>query len=314
MHESFTGNRIVKAYNLEGVVSQQFRGETAKYISHFMRMVRSTETPGPLIEFMASIAVAALLFYFAVQSRPSVGDFAVFVLLIFAMYRPVKALVRLHSQVSQARAATERILRLLATDSTLRPPQPVPLQAAKAPIVFDNVTFGYGDKLVLHQISLSVEPGEMVALVGKSGSGKTTLANLLLRFYDPLEGSIRIGGVDLRNTSMRELRAQMAFVSRRSFFSMTPSAATSVSADPVRVTGKLRKPPGTLLPTNSSSKNRTAMRPSWAKKGPTFLAASGSAWPSPAPFCATRPSSSWTKRPARSTTNRNGLSRRPWTN
>ncbi|MGO8696566.1 MAG: ABC transporter ATP-binding protein [Limisphaerales bacterium] len=215
MHESFTGNRIVKAYNLEGVVSQQFRGETAKYISHFMRMVRSTETPGPLIEFMASIAVAALLFYFAVQSRPSVGDFAVFVLLIFAMYRPVKALVRLHSQVSQARAATERILQLLATDSTLKdPPQPVPLQAAKAPIVFDNVTFGYGDKLVLHQISLSVEPGEMVALVGKSGSGKTTLANLLLRFYDPLEGSIRIGGVDLRNTSMRELRAQMAFVSQ----------------------------------------------------------------------------------------------------
>ena len=215
MHESFTGNRIVKAYNLEGVVTEQFRAETAKYIGHFMRMVRSTETPGPLIEFMASIGVTALLFYFAVQPRPSVGDFAVFVITIFLMYRPIKSLVRLHSQVSQAKAATERILHLLATDSTLQDPaQPVPVQAAKAPIVFENVTFGYGDKLVLHQVSLTVEPGEMVALVGKSGSGKTTLANLLLRFYDPLQGSIRIGNVDLRQTSMRELRAQMAFVSQ----------------------------------------------------------------------------------------------------
>lgn len=215
MHESFTGNRIIKAYNLEGVVSRQFRAETARYVSHFMRVVRSTETPGPLIEFMGSVGAAALLFYFAVQPKPSAGDFAQFVIIIFLMYRPIKALVRLHSQLSQARAATERIFQLLATESALQdPPQPAPLRAAAAPIVFDNVSFGYGDKLVLHHIQLTVQPGEMVALVGKSGSGKTTLANLLLRFYDPIEGAIRIGGLDLRQVSMRELRAQMAFVTQ----------------------------------------------------------------------------------------------------
>jgi ATP-binding cassette, subfamily B, bacterial MsbA len=215
MHESFTGNRIIKAYNLERVVADQFRAETARYISHFMRMVRSTETPGPLIEFMGSIGAAILLFYFALQPGASAADFATFVVTIFLMYRPVKALVRLQSQLGQARGATQRIFALLHTESTLKdPPQPVPLRAAKAPILFDNVSFGYGDKLVLRHIRLSAEPGQMIALVGKSGSGKTTLTNLLLRFYDPTEGAIRIGGVDLRQAAVRDLRSQMAIVTQ----------------------------------------------------------------------------------------------------
>ncbi|MGA2177060.1 MAG: ABC transporter ATP-binding protein [Verrucomicrobiota bacterium] len=215
MHESFAGNRIIKAYNLERVVSQQFRAETAKLIGHFMRVVRSTETPGPLIEFMGSVGAAILLFYFAVQPKASAGDFATFVFIIFWMYRPIKALVRLHSQLVQARGATQRIFDLLATESTLiDPPQPVPFHAANAPILFDNVSFSYGDKLVLRNVCLSVEPGQMVALVGRSGSGKTTLTNLLLRFYDPTEGAIRIGGVDLRQAAVRGVRSQMAVVTQ----------------------------------------------------------------------------------------------------
>jgi ABC-type multidrug transport system fused ATPase/permease subunit len=161
MHESFTGNRIIKAYNLEWVVLQRFRAETAKYIGHFMRVVRSTETPGPLIEFMGSIGVAALLFCFALQRTNSVGDFATFVFTIFLMYRPIKSLVRLHSQMTQARAGTQRIFALLATESTLKdPPQPQPLQAAGGDIHFDNVSFAYDNKLVLREIQLRVEPGE----------------------------------------------------------------------------------------------------------------------------------------------------------
>jgi len=215
MHESFTGNRIIKAYNLEPVVAQRFRAETAKYISHFMRVVRSTETPGPLIEFMGAIGAAILLFYFAVQPTASAIDFVTFIGVIFLMYRPIKSLVRLHSQLAQARGATQRIFDLLATESTLKdPPQPVPLHAASAPILFDNVSFAYKDKLVLRDIRFSAEPGQMIALVGKSGSGKTTLTNLLLRFYDPTGGAIRIGGVDLRQAAVRDLRSQMAVVTQ----------------------------------------------------------------------------------------------------
>jgi subfamily B ATP-binding cassette protein MsbA len=131
------------------------------------------------------------------------------------LYRPIKALVRLQSDLHRARSATARVFELLATQSTLvDPPQPVQLKAAHGDIHFDNVSFAYDNKPVLRGIQLRVQPGEKVALVGKSGSGKTTLANLLLRFYDPTEGAIRIAGVDLRQAAVADLRRQMAVVTQ----------------------------------------------------------------------------------------------------
>jgi subfamily B ATP-binding cassette protein MsbA len=94
------------------------------------------------------------------------------------------------------------------------PAQPRLLQAAGADIHFENVDFSYGDKPVLQNINLQIKPGQLVALVGASGSGKTTVANLLLRFYDPARGAIRIGGVDIREVSTRDLRNQIAVVTQ----------------------------------------------------------------------------------------------------
>jgi subfamily B ATP-binding cassette protein MsbA len=94
------------------------------------------------------------------------------------------------------------------------PAQPKTLRAAGADIVFENVDFSYGDKPALQNVNLAVKSGELVALVGASGSGKTTLTNLLLRFYDPKRGAIRIGGVDIRDVSTRDLRSQIAVVTQ----------------------------------------------------------------------------------------------------
>jgi subfamily B ATP-binding cassette protein MsbA len=88
------------------------------------------------------------------------------------------------------------------------------LHADKADIEFQNLDFNYGEKPVLRNVSLTVKAGQLVALVGASGSGKTTLANLLLRFYDPTRGAIKIGGVDLREVATRDLRNQMAVVAQ----------------------------------------------------------------------------------------------------
>jgi subfamily B ATP-binding cassette protein MsbA len=212
MHESFTGNRIIKGYNLENVVMKRFRDNQLQFIGHFMRVVRSTETPGPIVEVLAAIGISILLIYKA-GSNPA--EFAVFVFALISMYTPIKQIIRVQSQLHQARAATQRVFELLGTESTLvDPSKPAPLKAAGAEIHFDNVSFSYGEKQVLHDINLRVQPGQMIALVGSSGSGKSTLTNLLLRFYDPTAGAIRVGGIDLREAAIRDIRSQIAVVTQ----------------------------------------------------------------------------------------------------
>lgn len=217
MQEAFTGHRIVKAYNLEQAVVEKFRETSRRYISHFMRVIRSMEIPGNLIEFMAAVGVAFVLLYVRLFSNETTtpGNFMQFILCVFAMYQPIKQLSRLHSQLEQARAASQRVFELLDTEPTVvEPAAPKPLRAANAPIRFDNVAFAYGDKLVLQDIQFAIQPGQLVALVGRSGSGKTTLTNMLLRFYDPQKGVVRIGETDIRDVSLRDLRNQIAVVTQ----------------------------------------------------------------------------------------------------
>jgi subfamily B ATP-binding cassette protein MsbA len=215
MHESFTGNRIIKAYNLEDRAVQQFREVSQRFVSHRMRIVRSEEIPGPLIEFFASVGVALLFIYFAFQQSSHAVNLVPFAIGVFFMYRPIKNIVRLQSQLQQARAASQRVFDLLEIQNSVREPaQPKILKAAGAAIQFDHVRFSYGEKTALDDIQLQIKPGHLIALVGASGSGKTTLANLLLRFYDPQRGVIRIGGVDIRDVTTRDLRNQIAVVTQ----------------------------------------------------------------------------------------------------
>jgi ATP-binding cassette, subfamily B, bacterial MsbA len=137
------------------------------------------------------------------------------VISIVVMYQPIKSLAKLHNQLNQAESASHRVFELLDTVNTVvDPPEPVPLNARNADIHFQNIDFSYGEKPVLRGINLTVKAGQLVALVGKSGSGKTTLTNLLMRFYDPQRGAVRIGGTDIRQAAIKDLRRQIALVSQ----------------------------------------------------------------------------------------------------
>ncbi|MCX6895399.1 MAG: ABC transporter ATP-binding protein, partial [Verrucomicrobia bacterium] len=217
MTEAFTGHRVVKAYNLEDSVTDQFRTATRTFIAHYMRIVRAVETPGPLLEFFGAVGVAAIFLYLLSgdSSRRDFGSLLTFIVAIFTMYRPLKNITRLHNTLEQARAASERVFELLATPNSVpEPASPKTIAAARAEIHFDHVFFSYGEKPVLHGIELRVQPGQLIALVGASGSGKTTIANLLLRFYDPVRGAVRIGGTDIREAATRDLRNQIAVVAQ----------------------------------------------------------------------------------------------------
>ena len=218
MHESFTGNRVIKAYNLEATVIEQFKATTRKYVGQLMRVIRSNEIPSQLMELFGATGIALVFIYvqhLPPDQRPKSSDFFTFILAVVMIYPPVKSLTRLHNQLHQARAASERVFELLATKNTVpEPVAPKMLHADRADILFENVDFHYGEKPVLRNINLTVKAGQLVALVGASGSGKTTLANLLLRFYDPTRGRIRIGDVDVREVSTRDLRNQIAVVAQ----------------------------------------------------------------------------------------------------
>lgn len=214
MAESFTGYRMVKAYNLEDIVTADFQNTTRKAVGHYMRIVRAGNVTGPLIEFFGSCGVALLLVYVIYRHQPQ-ENLVQLILSVFAIYAPMKNLNMLHNWFAQGRAATERVFELLAMQNSVpEPTQPKAIDARNADIVIDNVSFNYGERPVLRNVNLTIQSGRLVALVGASGSGKTTLANLLLRFYDPQQGAIRIGGVDIREVSTRELRNQIAVVSQ----------------------------------------------------------------------------------------------------
>jgi subfamily B ATP-binding cassette protein MsbA len=245
MSEAFTGHRVVKAYNLEKIVADQFYATTRRTVGNYMRIVRAAELPSAFIEFFGAIGVALLLAYLIFLSKSQAGQTVVpspsspsvmapaskpqssqtafpsqmaFIQLvgsILFMYAPIKNITRLQNQLVQARAAGERAFALLATENSVpEPVLPKPVRAAGADIIFDHVHFAYGEKTVLHDINLKIKSGQLVALVGASGSGKTTLSNLLLRFYDPKQGAVRIGGVDLREFNTRDLRNHIAVVAQ----------------------------------------------------------------------------------------------------
>jgi len=216
MAESFSGHRVIKAYNLEPTMVDRFRTVSRKFIGHVMRIVRSSEIPGPLLEFVGAVGVSLVLIYLAFQERRPTGtDFLKVILSIFTLYRPLKNLTRLYNNLEQARAASSRVFELLEVrNEVVEPAHPRPIQAVGAAIHFDHVSFSYGDKPVLVDVDLKVEPGKMVAVVGPSGAGKTSLTNLLMRFYDPQQGAVRIGGLDIREATTRDLRNHIAVVTQ----------------------------------------------------------------------------------------------------
>jgi ATP-binding cassette subfamily B protein len=160
---------------------------------------------------MSSAAVAIILWYGGgqvLQSRLTLGELVAFISYMRLFFQPLRELAQKYSVVQSAMASAERIFQLLDTKSDIRQlTQPVQLQKTKGRLDFKNIHFGYTpDNPILHDVSLTLYPGQTVALVGTTGSGKTTLVNLLLRFYDPQEGSITIDNKDISTFELRQLR------------------------------------------------------------------------------------------------------------
>ena len=222
MQESIVGNRVVKGFSREPYEQQRFVAENDRLSRTFIKSERVRALTGPINEVLASMAVAGVILYGGVSvlnGTRTQGDFIAFLISVFLMYDPFKKLSNLHSSVQQGLGGAERILEILDSKPAIVSPANPRALGQSNRIDLINVWFSYGDEgsPVLRDVSLTIEPGQKIALVGFSGSGKSTLVDLIPRFIDPQRGSVNLGGVDVRTVTLEELRSRIATVGQHTF-------------------------------------------------------------------------------------------------
>jgi ATP-binding cassette subfamily B protein len=217
LQEHAGGIAVVQLFNRERHSRREFDDINRAHMEAFKDTVRAYGWFYPVVEFLSMLALALLLAYggFRIESGAlSLGVLVAFFQYGLRFFRPIQDLSEKYNVLQSAMAASERIFKLLDTEpSVVSPPRTRPFPSGGLAVEFDHVWFAYKDEdWVLREVSFRIEPGETVAVVGHTGAGKTTLANLLLRFYDVQRGSIRIGGVDIREFALDDLRRHFAIV------------------------------------------------------------------------------------------------------
>ncbi len=219
MQESFAGIRVIKSFNREDHQEKFFRRATHQQFSNAMRMMKSTEATGPLVEIIASIGVGLAFVYVYLANLPA-GQFLGLLAGIFILYEPVKTLSKIHIMMQRFIGATTKIFTLLDSSPTVQDsPDAIDLPTTHGRIDFEGVTFRYPTATsdALQDFDLQIQPGKTYALVGPSGAGKSTILSLLLRLYDPTTGVIRIDGYDLRSLTQQSVRQQIGLVTQETF-------------------------------------------------------------------------------------------------
>lgn len=219
LHDVFSGIRVVKAYGMEEREERRFVSMAKGERDAQIRQEKAWALLMPFLNFCMSIGEFIILYYVGRQmldGRMTAGEMAQFSSYASMVYAPLAALMRLPRQFLRMMTSLTKVCELLDTPTK-------PLGSTEAPhriegrIDLEKVSFAYEDKDVLHGIDLHVKAGEFIGLVGRSGVGKSTLINLLMHLYDVNAGSIRIDGVDLREISEENLRAQMGVVLQETF-------------------------------------------------------------------------------------------------
>jgi len=215
MHEVLSGIIVVKAYHAEEREIANFGQVNRKYFKTLIKALKQQLFMQPLMETVAVAATLVFLVY-SYSQEVTLTQLVQLLAPIFLAYQPIKQLAKVFSNVQRSMAAADRYFELLDVNTALvEKADAFELADFKDRIQLDNVTFAYGERKILDQVNLTIPKGHMVAVVGATGSGKTTIANLIARFYDVNDGSVKIDGHDVRDISVDSLRRQIGIVSQQ---------------------------------------------------------------------------------------------------
>ena len=217
MSELLSSIHVVQAFARENYEDRRFEWESRQQVEAGLA-ARSTKAKlTPTVEIIVAAGTALVLGYgaqLAIGGGISSGVLVMFVFYLGKMYKPMRDLSKMSDTITKASVGYERVRELLSVESRIRDRAGArPAPPLKGLIEFDRVGFSYDGKTpALSEVSLRIDPGQVAAFVGPSGAGKTTIASLIPRFYDPVSGSVRVDGTDIRDFTLKSLRDQISFV------------------------------------------------------------------------------------------------------
>ncbi|MEZ6124480.1 MAG: ABC transporter ATP-binding protein [Planctomycetaceae bacterium] len=214
--DTIPGIRVVKAFAQEHREIQRFEGASNDVVHANDQVNRTWSFFGPVVALATDVGLL-VVWVFGVQAvfqqRITVGVLTAFVAYIGRFYSRLDSMSRMAAATQRAAVSASRLFEILDRCTAVpEPAKPVPLPAVKGEIEVDHVSFGFGSRPILNGVSLKIRPGELIGLVGPSGAGKTTLVNLICRFFDPSEGTVRVEGIDVRELRKRDLRRNIGLV------------------------------------------------------------------------------------------------------
>jgi subfamily B ATP-binding cassette protein MsbA len=208
--------RVVKAFGRQELEQEALAAVSRATVAAALKAREVKALLSPIVTVIVSLCVAFVLWrgsLLILAGGMTAGELTVFLSYLASFFKPVKDLASMNNSIAQTAVAVERIRTILDADSIL-PERPDPReQAIHGEIVFDHVAFAYdANSPVLRDVSFTVKPGQMVGVVGPTGGGKSTIMSLIPRFYDPIAGTIRIDGIDVRDYRLKALRDQIGYV------------------------------------------------------------------------------------------------------
>ena len=223
-HEALAGVRVIRAYGREAMETERFRVANEEYLDRSRAVIHLQGLFYPSMGLFLGLSALIVLWLGTrevIKGGMTVGDFVAFNAYLAMLSWPMIAFGWVTNMLQRGLAAWQRMLDVLEAEPAIEDPGPQPVlktsKDIRGRIEFRDLSFAYSDQLVLEHISATIEPGQMLALVGPTGSGKSTLVNLLPRLFDPPPGSVLVDGIDIRKIPLSVLRGSIGYVSQEPF-------------------------------------------------------------------------------------------------